>query len=349
MDPTSKTLTASCHCKSVQYRVTIPTDALPLKVYMCHCSICRYTHGAPCCFHTQLPLGVEPQFIAPSSLDKLTTYEHPKARSTRHFCSTCGCHVGDRAHHDGRWIISSSIFDANKRDQGIWQFNSHLFPSSAPDGGLSALISNIDGCPLEMIDPEPHVQPVPLPEQPKEASSKELLAQCHCGGVSFTISPPSEEFIASPASQGWLHPSDKSKWLACWDLCDDCRLVNGTHVVGWMFVPLDHISPRPPADFMIGSSKCYRSSEDVLRTFCGTCGATVSYSCSGRQHIVDVAVGILRAPEGVMAENWLLWRAGRPAWPENGIDYDEGFARALIEGTKQWGNERGHPEEFVVP
>lgn len=348
MDSQSKVLTASCHCKNVRYTVTLPTDSLPLKVYMCHCSICRYAHGAPCCFHTQLPLGVEPQFLAPSSLDSLTAYEHPQALSTRYFCSTCGCQVGDRAKHDGRWVISSSIFDENKEDPGVWQFDSHLYPGSAPDGGLAALLPSIDGHQLEMNDPESLVQPSHH-EHPNGAGDNRLLAQCDCGGVSFTISRPSEEFIASPASQGWLHPSDKIKWLACWDLCNDCRLVNGTHVIGWMFVPLDHISPRPPSELMIGSSKGYRSSEGVLRTFCGTCGATVSYNCSHRPHIVDVAVGILRAPEGVMAENWALWRAGRPAWPENGLDYHGGFARALITGMKQWGRERGHPEDFSIP
>lgn len=345
MGAITKTLSASCHCQNVQYTITVPAESLPLQTYMCHCSICRYTHGAPCCFHTQLPVEIQPEFIAPSSLDKLTTYEHPQALSTRHFCSNCGCQVGDRAHHDGHWVISSSIFDANKHDQGIWQFHGHVDPTSPADGGLSALVSHVDGKQLEMITLD---QPLPPQEQPDRSNSKELLAQCHCGGVSFTISRPSAEFIASPVSQGWLHPSDKSKWLACWDLCNDCRLVNGTHVVGWMFVPLDHISPPPAADFMIGSSKSYRSSEGVSRTFCCTCGATVSYSCKERPHIVDVAVGILRAPEGVMAENWAAWRAGRPAWPENGLEYHEGFARALTEGAKRWGLERGHPADFVI-
>lgn len=315
---------------------------------MCHCSVCRLVHGAPCCFHVPLDQGIKPEFIAPSSIDNLTTYEHPTALSTRYFCSTCGCHIGDRGHDDDGWVISNSIFDSNKHEQGIWELFAHCFASSTADGGLSTLISEIDGRQLKMVDPESSADSKLADKQPMQTSDKELLAQCHCGGVSFTISRPSEEFIASPASQGWLHPTDKSKWLACWDLCDDCRLVTGTHVIGWMFVPLDHISPPPPADFMIGSSKAYRSGEGVLRTFCKTCGATVSYSCSERPQIVDVAVGILRAPEGVMAENWALWRSGRLAWPQSGLDYHEGFARALIEGTKQWGRERGHPEDFPI-
>jgi hypothetical protein len=116
-----------------------------------------------------------------------------------------------------------------------------------------------------------------------------------------------------------------------------------------MFVPVDHITPALPSNLLVGSSKAYRSTEDVVRTFCGTCGATVFYWCKERPEIVDVATGLLRAPEGVMAEKWAVWRSGRLAWPENGLRYHEGFARALMEGMKAWGKERGHAEEFVVP
>lgn len=335
----TKTLTAACYCKSVQFTVSVPTAILPLKVHMCHCSICRYTHGTPCCFHAPLPVDIQPEFIAPSSLNSCTAYQHPN--STKYFCSTCGCQIGDRG-SDGEWVISNAIFDANKDDTGIWQFNTHYDPKSTPDGGLSALFSSVEGRKLQMIDAEPG------PSQSTMTDGSELRAQCHCGGVSFTIARPREDFINSPASQGWIHESDKSKWLACLDVCDDCRLVNGTLVVGWMFVPVDHISP-PPADLMIGSSKGFRSTPDVLRTFCGTCGATVFYSCKERPTMLDVAVGILRAPEGAMAENWAVWRAGRAAGLKDGLKYHEGFTTALTEGMKQWGSERGHPEDFIVP
>lgn len=115
-----------------------------------------------------------------------------------------------------------------------------------------------------------------------------------------------------------------------------------------MFVPVDHISPSPAVDSIIGSLKSYKSSEEVLRTFCGTCGATVFYSCTDRPGIVDVAVGILRAPEGVMAENWALWRR-RISSQDDGLKYDPDFSRALIEGLKVWGSKKGMPEDFVLP
>lgn len=336
----TKTLTAACYCKNVQYTITVPTSSLPLKVHLCHCSLCRYTHGTPCCFHAPLPDDIQPEFIAPSSLNECTAYKH--ANSTKYFCGTCGCQIGDRR-RDGVWVISNAIFDANKDDPGIWQFHTHLDPGSAPDGGLSAIFSEVEGRKLQMVELEPS-ESTNMTDGPEK-----LRAQCYCGGVSFTISRPREDFVNCEASQGWIHPSDKSKWLACLDVCVDCRLVNGTHVVGWMFVPVDHISPRPPADLMIGSSKGFRSSPDVLRTFCGTCGATVFYSCKERPTVVDVAVGLLRAPEGAMAENWAVWRAGRASGLKDGLEYHKGFATALKTGMKQWGSSRGHPEDFIVP
>jgi hypothetical protein len=222
---------------------------------------------------------------------------------------------------------------------------SHAFTKSSLDGGLSAMFSHIDGRQLDFFNP-------PSPDASKAGDNirvnteEQLRAECHCGGVSFSIARPRKEFLASPESEGWILPKDTSKWLALLDLCDDCRLVDGSNVMAWMFVPVDHISPSPPAGLIIGSSKSYKSSEEVLRTFCGTCGATVFYSCTDRPGIVDVAVGILRGPEGVMIENWALWR-GRVSFPDDG-KYDPGFSKALIEGLKGWGSRKG-TEDFVLP
>ncbi|KAJ5473343.1 hypothetical protein N7475_002909 [Penicillium sp. IBT 31633x] len=288
--------------------------------------------------------------MAHHAIEKLTSYTHAKSLGTRYFCSTCGCHTGDRGHDDGKWVISTAIF--TEPNQNLWEIRSHIFTSSSPDGGLSTIVSHIDGRQLDVIKPETPLEATAaggtLQTDPNKAESGELRAECHCGGVSFSISRPKSEFIASTASERWILPEDTSKWLASLDLCDDCRLVDGSNVIGWMFVPVDHISPSLPEDLSIGSSKSYKSSEGVLRTFCGTCGATVFYSCHERPWIVDVAVGILRASEGVLIENWASWRTGRIASAEDGLRYDPGFSNALIEGLKLWGSKKGMPEDFVI-
>jgi hypothetical protein len=206
------------------------------------------------------------------------------------------------------------------------------------------MISHIDGRQLEIYNPDiPRANA--RENKNKKEKSTELLAKCHCGGVSFSISRPRQDFISSPASAGWILSQDPNKWLAVLDICDDCRLVDGSNVIAWMFVPVDHLSTRS-GDLIIGSSKSYQSSEGVRRTFCGTCGATVFYSCADRPGIVDVAVGILRA-EDVMVEDWALWRVRISG--VDGLKYDPGFSKALIEGFKVWGDERGMPGDFILP
>lgn len=353
----TKTLKASCHCRSTQFTITLPLSSLPLKIHLCHCTICRYVHGAPCCFHSPLPPGVDLDFILPSSKESLTSYTHPSFQSRKWFCKTCGCHVGDSSlRGDVSWTISTAVFDVNAGEGGVWRFNSHMCPGSTGDGGLAGVFGVVEGVELEMRDVDlptagttVATTKATIPEKGDVNPEDKLLAQCHCGGVSFHISRPRASFITSSASKTWLSPLDKTRWLASLDVCDDCRLTTGTNVIGWMFVPIDHISPALPSNLLVGTSKAYHSTEDVVRTFCGTCGATVFYWCKERPEIVDVATGLLRAPEGVMAEKWAVWRAGRLAWPENGLRYHEGFTRALMEGMKRWGRERGHPEEFVVP
>lgn len=345
--PAGKTLTGRCHCRSVHFTITVAAQDLPLKIYLCHCSICRYTHGAPCSFHSVLPHDVKPQFVAPSGLDKLTGYAHPESM-TRYFCSTCGCHVGAHDHDNGHWYIASAIFDFSN-DPRVWTYTSHFFTDSLPDGGLAALVPSVGGRQMGIENPSTSQT---LSTADSKTADDTLLAKCHCGGVSFTISRPREEFINSPASDTWLYPGHRTKWLACLDLCDDCRLLEGTNVTGWMFVPADHLSPTPASksDLLIGSSKGYKSSEGVLRTFCGTCGASVFYVTDERQRptVVDVSAGILRAPEGSMAESWAIWRSGRAAFPDDGVRFNADFTNGLVEGMKAWGRERGQAEDFTL-
>lgn len=338
------TLTASCHCHATHFTLTLPTNILPLKVHLCHCTVCRTTHGAPCSFHAPIPQGIEPFFVAPSNLDRLTGYVHTNAKSTRYFCSTCGCHIGDKD-HQGRWYISVSIFVEG--NSGFWQIGSHAYTHSTRDGGVSNLLREIDGRAVEVWNPEDEPADDTLPQAEDkhqlgnegEGREQELLAQCNCGGISMKISRPRDAYLASSESRGWVHRLSETdtRWLALVDLCSDCRLVTGTHLTTWLFVPRSHIFPAIPDNLLIGTAKSYRSSEGVLRTFCGTCGATVFVSQSSQgSDVVDIATGILRSREGVMLGSWAWWRSIEGGFPKDGLEYDEGFARALMEGLAAW-------------
>jgi hypothetical protein len=90
----TKTVEARCFCKWLHFTLTLRTADLPLKTHLCHCSICRHTHGMLCVFHAPVPHQGAPAWVSPSGLDKLTGYRGADAPgpSIRYFCSTCGCH-----------------------------------------------------------------------------------------------------------------------------------------------------------------------------------------------------------------------------------------------------------------
>jgi hypothetical protein len=238
----TRTLTAHCFCKAVNYTVTVPTSALPLRVRLCGCNVCRYTHGTLSVFHADLPKDVSPQFIAPSSLANCTGYRHHKgpggsaAPSERYFCSTCGAHIGDVGVEEnewkGQWVIATSLLTEHGPDVAV--VSTHCFTKSAYGGGFEGTLKEIAGKEVNVWNPKEgddgfeDVENEP-PKQEFDADGKEVLrAECHCGGVSFTFSRPTKEDLEDPVIGPYASPLDKDKWSACLDLCDDCRLVNGT-------------------------------------------------------------------------------------------------------------------------
>lgn len=343
----TRSLAGSCHCGNVQLSIKIPADSLPLKVSLCHCSSCRYTYGTPISNLATLPTGIEPHFFGPSTEKCLSSYAPASFDATRYFCNKCGCQVGEK-YQDGTWRLSSVIFNA--REQECFTISRQCFANSTFDGGLSTFLPKLeymDAASNDMLEPSTHSGEN---HQAHESDRADLLAKCHCGGVSFTISRPHGEFLSTLEGQKWVSAMDQGKWLASLDLCCDCRLVNGALVVGWIFVPKDHISPALPADLLLGCSKRYQSSEGVVRTFCGKCGATVFYWCDNRPNIVDVATGILRAPEGVRADSWVVWRTGRIGSLQDGLEHSVSFTEMLKLGLEKWGRAQyGVNLDFVIP
>lgn len=126
-------------------------------------------------------------------------------------------------------------------------------------------------------------------------------------------------------------PPDPTQYFAYLCACRSCRLSTGAPLVPWTLIPPANIftanptigSQDTPADELLPvifghpvsspevkpglALKHYWSSPDVCRSFCGKCGATISYWCGKRPDEVDIAVGILRAQEGSMARKWLEW------------------------------------------
>jgi hypothetical protein len=340
----TKTLEAKCFCGSVHFTVDIPVSKLPLPVHLCHCSQCRYRSGSPCVFHTRIPADAVRRFVSPSVQGNMTLYDFEGAVSSWAFCSTCGCHI--TSIENGAWIVATSIFTDHAPEN--FQIKKHIFSGSAKDGGLAAMLSKVDGLELEDWNPpqgDPSADIVEAsPEFDPDNGQQRLRAQCHCGGVSFTIGRPTPEAINSPSLSPYVSPIDKTKWFATFDACSDCRLASGTHLIGWAFLPRSSCHPTIQRDLLIGTAKTYSTSPGVLRSFCGKCGATVFYTTDDRrlpedEQVVDLATGILRAPEGSMAENWLTWRT-KISWLDSGKAFDRATNEALAEGMADWTTKR---------
>ncbi len=73
--------------------------------------------------------------------------------------------------------------------------------------------------------------------------------------------------------------------------CSDCRHAIGSQSVAWVTVPLKH--------FVItqGDPETYCSSPKVHRTFCATCGTSLTYRHEEYSTGIDITTGSLDTPE----------------------------------------------------
>jgi hypothetical protein len=180
--------------------------------------------------------------------------------------------------------------------------------------------------------------------RPKEDAY--LTAKCHCEGVSLLIKRAN--YPSNPSHEVSRHvPSDPTKYMAYFCTCRSCRLTSGVSMVPFALIPPANVfNANAPAlvddssssaeqkvkPLTIGHSpsepnanpglelKHHWSSPNTCRSFCGKCGATVSYWCAKRPDELDLAVGILRSEEGSLARRWLQWKWGQCSFQGECID-----------------------------
>lgn len=95
--------------------------------------------------------------------------------------------------------------------------------------------------------------------------------------------------------------------------CESCRRTAGAESVGWLTVHAAHFTR------LAGDPTRYTSSPGVTRTFCPTCGTTLTYQTDPDS--IDVTLASLDDPEAIQPrqESWLShrlsWNAVNPALP----------------------------------
>ncbi|KAH7067177.1 hypothetical protein FB567DRAFT_616002 [Paraphoma chrysanthemicola] len=354
MSSPTQTFHATCHCRAGFLSFTIPTSHLPIPAHFCHCSMCRYINGTLMSIHAK---------ISPPQFDKsaFTTYNFGKT-CVKFFCTTCGAHMLDRVtqsksknsevgddnegvaghgEEEEEWFIAVSLVEA---EEDTWDFREHIFVQSTHDGGLATALTDIDGKHVKLWKERPVPDQDRFPrgdwtpkqdEARKKIHWEKLQAKCLCGGIEFFISRPnSMTFASTPPS---LVPTDKSKYHGSHDACTSCRLIFSNAIVSWVFPPISALSlpdgSAYPSNGLFGTAKVYKSSKDVERTFCGTCGASATYTCADRRGMVDVAAGLLRGEDGdVRVEEWVEWETGKMSYDEDAVW--PGVIAAFREGLK---------------
>ncbi|KZO94191.1 hypothetical protein CALVIDRAFT_457642, partial [Calocera viscosa TUFC12733] len=324
----------SCYCGACEYPLTLYAPSNPAACDLCHCDSCRAWSGG---LFTAAVRGSPP----PSALitsGALTGY-FTSPGTTRYFCTRCGSHMQVK-HGEGEKEWWNVMVGAIKDWGGLKvEVGGHEYVADTKDGGAAEFWGK--GTRWAEEQGKSDELPVGWRSDNHQAIAAEdptgdrLLAQCHCGGVSFFITRPNDGSksaippgwpvqlgpypLASPHDQSkehwWLRPlgaEERTQYLAAFCACDTCQRGLGFWAPAWAYVPASNLvtAAGEPVDLShLGTLKsCNRGDrEGVHRDFCGRCGATVFWWRESRGPVIDVALGILRAPEGARAETWFEW------------------------------------------
>jgi hypothetical protein len=332
----------------------LAAEAFPIKACLCHCDTCRSTSGMLCNAY----LGLA---SPPISFANQTNYNSSRPIS-RSFCSTCGAHLFVHDKSTGEYWVCSGMIE---HSGDVVQITHHEWVADTGDGGLATFLTQIQQRGLaayakdsehQIIDsvtdcggeesthegPEDQfIKATRLPV-PSLRHRGNLHAQCHCGGVEYFVTSPSElsEKISSPwpdllvpyhsgspennQDVKWWMRAEGSKFLAGLCSCRSCRLASGFPIQSWAFIPKANIKTpdSAPLDFSSGGLQQYQSSPGIFREFCSICGASVFWHCEERPDLIDVSVGLLRSKSGARAEDWLEWETGRVSFKEDALDQE---------------------------
>ncbi|MGH7899825.1 MAG: GFA family protein [Candidatus Binatia bacterium] len=89
--------------------------------------------------------------------------------------------------------------------------------------------------------------------------------------------------------------------------CRSCRKAAGSPLVAWVTFPSSGFA------FTSGDPVAFRSSEPVVRTFCGACGTPLTYSHRDHPSGVDVTIASLDEPEAIEPADH-TWTSHRLPW-----------------------------------
>lgn len=260
----------------------------------------------------------------------------------------------------------------------IIKFVDQGFVGDTIDGGASAWLQHANGdaskCrrfklePDESTDDDVLSADWPSAENMigfEDKAEESVAIRCKCKGVDLVLKR--DDYSGTAKDQlPWNVDPDTHKLSTVFCGCDSCRLQGGIDVWYWAFIAAKDLSsatvdaPFPTSkhelkdaidrrDPAVGSLAYYASATQagVLRFFCSTCSATTFFGEDGRPELLDLAVGLLDAPDGARAESFLSWAFGEIDFKQ---DADGGWRAhhfdAIENGSEEWRVAKGYAQNW---
>ena len=110
---------------------------------------------------------------------------------------------------------------------------------------------------------------------------------CLCGQIRYEVD-------GEPLKSGICH-------------CRSCRKAASSPMLPFVVFPVEALR------FTAGEPRSYRSSPDVVRTFCGRCGSPLTYVNAQQPSTIDIMPGSLDDPDAFPPTSH-VWTAEKLAW-----------------------------------
>jgi hypothetical protein len=334
--------TLSCLCGAVSLPGSyLQSSHFPLDTEVCYCNPCRYVTG-----------GLVPTFETLKSQpptetqQKLSKYQFGP-RCIRWFCTECGTHCFiNHPEVENEWFCNTGIIDVptSAKVSDVAKISGAQYVTDAVDGATAPLFLSTHETSGTLFPQRTGTETMTADEvmalarkaldHPLPGPEDKLTAKCHCGGVSLSIDRA--DYEANPHKvTARMIPDHKNKYIAWYCVCRSCRLATGFSLQPMVYIPpaaIKNAQTGKPVVFGKEAAqegvneglklKHFFSSDNVQRSFCFDCGASVFYTWLGDDGdgVVDVSAGILRAESGAMARDWVHWKDGHLSHEEEMLD-----------------------------
>ena len=211
------------------------------------------------------------------------------------------------------WGVAPGVLEHLPVEVGL---EGHEFVGDTEDGGMTVWLPNWNGQELPRwkdLGRESELLPSEWPGTTMgtslESEGPKLKAGCHCGGVEFYITRPTEESrLGMPLEKARWLAANGTKYAAGFCTCTSCRKVNGFDVQPWAIIPQCNIFQANGEPMAPGVGTLTRAEKEggPRREYCSRCGATVFLFPKSRPTLPDVAAGLFKGV-GARAEDWIQW------------------------------------------